>query len=588
MYNIEKCIDINIFSKTKGKTTMYRCEHPKPQFMRDAWINLNGQWQFDIDRANSGEARKLYEDGVKFDMTINVPFCPQSKLSGIEDKDFMNSVWYKREVELTEEQVSGKTILHFGAVDYLTTVYVNGKKVGTHKGGYVSFKFDVTDFVKAGANTICVHAEDDERSRLIPTGKQSEQYNSYGCLYTRTTGIWQTVWMEFKPVVSIEKVKYLTDIEACTLTVIADVKGAGELTVAASFEGKDCGKASVKSSGGQAVLTLALTEKHLWEIGRGGLYDLVLTYGDDVVKSYFGLRSIDYRDWKFYLNGKSVFQRLVLDQGFNPDGIYTAPSDEFLAADIDLSVAMGFNGARLHEKVFEERFLYHADKKGYIVWGEYPNWGLDHSYADCVYGLLPEWLEEVERDFNHPSIVGWCPLNETWDQAGRKQFDPFLDLVYRATKAADPTRPCIDTSGNYHVSTDIYDVHNYEQDPAKFASHYEKFVEDGSHIDYAGGGRQHYHNDKPFFVSEYGGIRWTDKEGWGYGNAPTTEEEFLTRLKGLTDVLLDNPHMFAYCYTQLTDVEQEQNGLYTYDRKPKFPAEVISAIFGRKAAVEEE
>ena len=566
---------------------MYRCEHPKPQFMRQNWINLNGTWQFEIDRGCSGEARKLYEDSVKLGMTINVPFCPQSKLSGIEDTDFMNSVWYKREVEITEEQAAGKVILHFGAVDYLTTVYVNGKKVGTHKGGYVSFKFDITDYVHAGTNTICLNAQDDERSRLIPTGKQSEQYNSYGCLYTRTTGIWQTVWMEFKPFVSIEKVKYLTDIEACTLTVIADLTGAGEFTVSASFEGKDCGKASVKSAGGQVVLTLALTEKHLWEIGKGGLYDLVLTYGDDQVNSYFGLRSIDYRDWKFYLNGKSVFQRLVLDQGFNPDGIYTAPTDEFLAADIDLSMAMGFNGARLHEKVFEERFLYHADKKGYIVWGEYPNWGLDHSYADCIYGMLPEWLEEVERDFNHPSIVGWCPLNETWDQAGRKQFDPFLDLVYRATKAADPTRPCIDTSGNYHVSTDIYDVHNYEQNPEIFADHYKNFVVDGSHVDHAGGGRQHYKNDMPFFVSEYGGIRWTDKEGWGYGNAPTTEEEFLTRLKGLTDILLDNPHMFGYCYTQLTDVEQEQNGVYTYDRKPKFPPEIIAPIFGRRAAVED-
>ncbi|MBQ4354569.1 MAG: beta-galactosidase [Clostridia bacterium] len=566
---------------------MYRCEHPKPQFMRENWINLNGEWQFEIDRGNSGTARKLYEDSVQLGGVINVPFCPQSKLSGVEDTDFMNSVWYKREVELTEEQTAGKVVLHFGAVDYAATVYVNGKRVGTHKGGYVSFKFDVTKFVQAGKNTVCVHAEDDERNRLIPRGKQSEEYYSHGCDYTRTTGIWQTVWMEFMPAVSIIKAKYLTDIEAGTLTIIADLAGAGTLTAAASFEGKDCGKACVKSAGGQVILTLALTEKHLWEIGKGGLYDLVLTYGDDVVNSYFGLRSIDYRDWKFYLNGKSVFQRLVLDQGFNPDGIYTAPTDEFLAADIDLSMAMGFNGARLHEKVFEERFLYHADRKGYIVWGEYPNWGLDHSYEDSVYGILPEWLEEVERDFNHPSIVGWCPMNETWDQKGRKQYDPMLDLVYRATKAADPTRPCIDTSGGYHVSTDIYDVHNYEQNPETLAKHYESFVKDGTHIDPPCGHRQHYNNDKPFFVSEYGGIRWTDKEGWGYGNAPTTEEEFLTRLKGLTDVFLDNPHMFGYCYTQLTDVEQEQNGLYTYNRQPKFPPEVISAIFGRKAAVED-
>jgi len=568
---------------------MYRCEHPKPQFQRDAWINLNGEWQFEIDRGNSGVARKLYEDTAALNNKINVPFCPQSKLSGVEDKDFMTSVWYKREVELTEEQIAGDVFLHFGAVDYWATVYVNGKRVGKHKGGYVSFKFDVTEFVQAGKNTICVHAEDDERDRLIPRGKQSEWFYSHGCDYTRTTGIWQTVWMEFVPKTHIVKTKYLMDAESCTLTIIADLKGAGTLTAAASFDGADCGTASVASAGGQAVLTLKLTEKHLWEVNVGGLYDLKLTYGDDVVNSYFGLRSIAYRDHKFFLNGKSVFQRLILDQGFYPDGVYTAPSDDELIADIDRSMAMGFNGARLHEKIFEERFLYHADRKGYLVWGEFPNWGLDHSYADSIYGILPEWLEEVERDFNHPAIIGWCPFNETWDMGGRKQWDDVLNLVYNATKSADPTRPCIDTSGNYHVDkTDVYDVHDYEQDPAKFAEHFSDYNEFGTMSNGLGNRRQHYDGKTPFFVSEYGGIRWTDKQdGWGYGNAPKTEEEFLARLKGLTDVLLDDDRIFALCYTQLTDVEQEQNGLYTYDRRPKFDPATIHAIFSRKAAIED-
>ena len=568
---------------------MYRCEHPKPQFQRDAWINLNGEWQFEIDRGNSGVARKLYEDSAVLGSKINVPFCPQSKLSGVEDKDFMNSVWYKREVELTEEQIAGNVILHFGAVDYWATVYVNGKRVGKHKGGYVSFKFDVTEYVHAGKNTICLHAEDDERNRLIPRGKQSELYYSHGCDYTRTTGIWQTVWMEFLPKTHIVKTKYLMDAEACTLTIIADLEGAGTLTAQASFDGADCGTASINCAGGQAVLTLNLTEKHLWEVNVGGLYDLKLTYGDDVVNSYFGLRSIAYRDHKFFLNGKSVFQRLILDQGFYPDGIYTAPSDDELIADIDRSMAMGFNGARLHEKIFEERFLYHADRKGYLVWGEFPNWGLDHSYADSIYGILPEWLEEVERDFNHPAIIGWCPFNETWDMNGRRQWNDVLNLVYNATKSADPTRPCIDTSGNYHVDkTDVYDVHDYEQDPAKFAEHFSDYNEFGTMSNGLGNRRQHYDGKTPFFVSEYGGIRWTDKQdGWGYGNAPKTEEEFLARLKGLTDVLLDDDRIFALCYTQLTDVEQEQNGLYTYDRRPKFDPEVVHAIFSRKAAIED-
>ncbi len=568
---------------------MYRSEHPKPQFMREAWTNLNGEWQFEIDRGNSGEARKLYEDGHELTSKITVPFCPQSKLSGVEDVDFMQSVWYKRTVELSEEQLTGIVYLHFGAVDYLATVYVNGILCDCHKGGYVSFKMDITDKLHAGVNTICVHAEDDERDRMIPHGKQSSWYYSEGCDYTRTTGIWQKVWLEFVPRVHIEKAKYLTDVDAGILTVIADVCGAGELRVKASFDGADCGEAAAASNGEQIVLTVKLTEKHLWEVGKGGIYDLVLTYGEDAVKSYFGLRSIAYCNNKFYLNGKSVFQRLVLDQGFNPDGIYTSPTDEHLVGDIDLSMAMGFNGARLHEKVFEERYLYHADRKGYLVWGEYPNWGLDHTYADAIYGILPEWLDEIDRDFNHPAIIGWCPFNETWNLDGKKQYDDLLSLVYRATKAADPTRPCIDTSGHYHTrKTDVYDVHDYEQDPAKFAEHFSNFDEFGTDSNGIGRSRQHYDGKTPFFVSEYGGIQWSEnKEGWGYGNAPATEEEFLIRLKGLTDVLLDDERICALCYTQLTDVEQEQNGLYTYDRKPKFDPEVIHAIFSRKAKIED-
>lgn len=566
-----------------------RQEHPRPQFERADWLNLNGKWQFEKDDSKCGREKGWNAPDKEFSKVINVPFCPESKLSGIADTDFIYAVWYKRSVTLTAEQISGRTVIHFGAVDYLTTVYINGRECGTHKGGYSSFSFDITDFVTAGENIITVYAEDDTRSRLIPSGKQSDRLDSYCCSYTRTTGIWQTVWLEFTPEAYIKSAKYYPDANAATLTVMAKVCGAGELKIAASFEGEAMGEAAVTTCGEDITVTVSLKEKHLWELGKGGLYDLTLTFGKDTVKSYFGLRSIDYRDKKFFLNGKSVFQRLVLDQGFYPDGIYTAPSDFELAADIDRSMAMGFNGARLHEKVFEERFLYHADRKGYIVWGEYPNWGLDHSYEDSVYAILPEWLEVVERDFNHPAIVGWCPFNETWDQNGRKQFDDALRLVYLATKAADNTRPCIDTSGNFHVITDIYDLHDYEQNPETFKSHFEELGKSNSLTFWlAFKERQQYDGKMPFFVSEYGGIRWTDDEsGWGYGNAPESREEFLTRLKGLNDVLLDNENMFALCYTQLTDVEQEQNGLYTYDRKPKFAPEEIYPLFARKAAVED-
>ena len=568
---------------------IYRTEHPKPQFQRDNWMNLNGSWQFEIDHGNSGEARGMYDPAIQLSQTINVPFCPESKLSGVEYKDFMYSVWYKRSVTLTADQIQGRVVLHFGAVDYLATVYINGKKVGTHKGGYVSFAFDITDYVVEGENIITLHAEDDTRNRLIPYGKQCPLYYSAGCSYTRTTGIWQTVWLEFTPKTYIKNVKYYPDVDAGTVSIHADLIGAGNFKAEASFEGNAMGETTVSTQGGTVVATIALAEKHLWELGKGGLYDLTLTFGEDTVNSYFGLRSILYTDKKFYLNGKSVFQRTILDQGFYPDGVYTAPSDEELIADIDRSMAMGFNGARLHEKVFEERFLYHADRKGYLVWGEYPNWGLDHSYSDAIYGILPEWLEEVDRDFNHPSIIGWCPFNETWDKNGRKQFDDLLALVYQATKSADPTRPCIDTSGNFHVVTDVYDLHDYTQDVEEFAKHYADITEeDGLNFHSSFKNRQKYDRKLPFFLSEYGGIRWTeDQAGWGYGQAPQSAEEFLNRLKGLTDVLLDNPNIMGLCYTQLTDVEQEQNGLYTYDRRPKFDPALIYPIFAKKAAIED-
>ena len=567
---------------------IYRSEYPKPQFMRENWLNLNGEWQFEIDNSNSGEERKLFNEAQDFSLKINVPFCPESKLSGVENVDFMNSVWYKREFEITKKQLEGRVVLHFGAVDYKTTVYINGNKCGSHKGGYVSFSFDITDYAVLGKNTVTVHAMDDTRSRMIPSGKQSEKYSSWGCYYTRTTGIWQTVWLEFLPEAHIKSVKYVTDINNATVNINAVLCGSGTFIAEAFYDGVSMGKAQTVSGGGNVNITINLAEKHLWEVGNGRLYDLVLTFGEDRVQSYFGLRDIRLDGKKFLINGKSVFQRLVLDQGFYPDGIYTAPSDQELCADIKRSQALGFNGARLHEKVFEERFLYHCDKLGYIVWGEYPNWGLDHSYADSIYAILPEWLEEIDRDFNHPSIIGWCPLNETWDQNGRKQYDEMLALVYKATKAADSTRPCIDTSGNYHVVTDIYDLHDYEQNPDVFASHYEP-LGNSNVFDFfsAFKDRQRYDGKMPFFVSEYGGIGWSVNEGWSYGNAPKSAEEFIERFKGLTDALLDNENMFGFCYTQLTDVEQEQNGLYTYDRKPKFDTEIFKAILSRKADIED-
>lgn len=568
-----------------------RPEHPRPQFYRETWQNLNGIWQFEVDQGRSGIERGLAKVGKTLSGSILVPFCPESKLSGIGNRDFMNGVWYKRTVHL--DTVKGRLLLHFGAVDYYSTVFVNGQSVGTHKGGYVSFHFDITGLVHPGENEIAVFATDDSRDRTIPSGKQSADYFSYGCSYTRTTGIWQTVWLEFVPENYVRRVKFDTSIHACSVNVEAELEGFGDLTAEVSYEGRPMGSYCCKGASGVLNFTIDLAEKHLWQIGHGRLYDVTLRFGKDTVSSYFGLRQVRMEGMKFMLNDVSVFQRLVLDQGFYPDGIYTAPTDADLVRDIQLALDAGFNGARPHEKVFEERYLYHADRMGFIVWGEYADWGADTTILENLHAILPEWLEVVKRDYNHPAIIGWCPRNEShgwWHTlSGQAEINHNLnvELLYRVTKALDPTRPCIDTSGFYHVVTDIFCVHDYEQDVQTFKERYDPLMTEGVLNDLLKS-KQTYHGE-PTFLSEYGGIPWlTDDTGWGYGKKhPQTKEEFIERFRGLTDTLLDNYKMFGLCYTQLTDIEQEQNGLYTYNREPKFDVDVIRSILSRKAAIED-
>ena len=570
--------------------TIPRPEHPQPQMRRERWTNLNGEWSFYIDYGDSGKDRKLYQK-KEFSEKIIVPFCPESSLSGVGHVDFMPAVWYQKKLMFKKELDGGRVLLHFGAVDYRCSVWINGKQVGEHCGGYSSFAFDVTDFLAEGENSLVVYAQDDVRCGLQPRGKQSPGYFSKGCNYTRVTGIWQTVWLEYVPENYICSVQYYPDVADHTLTVKAQVRGTGVLEAKASYEGRECGSAQARSMGRTVMVTVPLTETHLWEPGHGRLYDLELRFGEDCVESYFGMREIRIDGEKVLINGKPVFQRLVLDQGYYPDGIYTAPSEEALERDIRISLEAGYNGARLHQKIFEPRYLYCCDRLGYLVWEEHGCWGLDYSRPEALAAFLPEWMETLERDFNHPAIIGWCPFNETWDYEGRKQEESLLKVVYQATKLFDSTRPCIDTSGSYHVVTDIYDLHDYEQNPELLAEHYASFK--------AGGELRDTHPERqtpvkgiPVFVSEYGGIRWdtgsAQERDWGYGETPKTKEEFLERYRRLTDVFLDNPRMFGFCYTQLYDVEQEVNGLYTYAREAKFDMAVFREINGRKAAIEED
>ncbi len=575
-----------------------RPEHPKPQFYRPHWQNLNGRWDFLFDFGNSGVARELWRNesfDAEHPCDILIPYCPESALSGIGHTDFIPAVWYRRKIDLTKEQSAGRVLIHFGAVDYHCILWVNEQRVGEHTGGYTSFSFDITAFLKEGENTLTLYAEDDLRGLQQPIGKQCLRYHSAVCSYTRTTGIWQTVWLEFLPKNYIKYVKTDAFADDGTVLLQAEVEGDDIFRAVLSYEGEKLAEGAVATTNGFAALTLKIENPKLWDIGQPHLYDLVFSLeSGDRVESYCGFRKIALKDGALHLNGRPVFMRLILDQGFNPQGIYTAPDEAFLKRDIELSMELGFNGARFHQRIFEERSLYWADQLGYLVWGEYAN-GDFISTADRMQIYLPQWLEAIKRDYNHPSIIGWAPENEYYHQKGGDTAT--LDNLYRITKAMDPYRPVIGSSGGPHGLTDLYDVHDYVQDPEEMKAHYEKMLQDPSAVfqikapKRCGQGYDRYRG-QPYWVSEYGGAVWSaDRpDGWGYGNAPKTEEEFAERYAALTTVLLEHPKICGFCYTQLTDVEQEQNGLYKYDRSRKFSDktyEIIQKTNTQKAAIEE-
>lgn len=610
-----------VFATIVRMNTLPRPEYPRPQFTRPTWLCLNGAWQFEIDSGDSGKERGWVEK-EKLAAEIVVPFCPESELSGIGYTDFMTAVWYRREVEIPAEWAAFPRLrLHFQACDYDTTVWVNGQEVVRHRGGFTPFFAEIGSLVKAGEKaTIVVRARDYTATRPQPGGKQQNyQYGNAGCHYTRTTGIWQTVWLEPLPASAFERPRITPELGNCKFHVELPLSGpATGLRVEAVLRDKEGEVARVSVPADQDFspsLDLVIPEDrlHLWEPGAAYLYDveLLLLAADGTVvdraESYAGMRSVTFRGKAVLINGKSVFQRQVLDQGYYRSGIMTAPTDAALECDILLSMAVGFNSARLHQKVFEERFLYHADRHGYLVWGEFGDWGVrtglervSAASHQPFAALMAQWNEALARDYNHPSIIGWCPLNETMQDLTDhiEALDDMTWGLYAATKNADRTRPVVDASGYSHRQrgADVYDCHNYEQDPVVFRGQFAKASENEVCINRAG---RDYRTEisvpyagQPYFVSEFGGIRWApDQENnaasWGYGNAPKTIEEFYARFEGLCDALLENPDVFGYCYTQLTDVFQEQNGLYTFDRLSKFDSKRLRAIQSKPAAIEQ-
>jgi len=593
-----------------------RPEYPRPQFQRADWLNLNGEWEFEIDGGDSGIQRGLLTN--PYTGKITVPFCPESQLSGVGHLDFMQAVWYRKRVTVPADWAGRNTLLHFQAVDYDATVWVNGKEVARHRGGFTPFSADLKGIAKAGEEIEIVLRARDYTNMPKAKGKQSERYDSYACLYTRTTGIWQTVWLEPVSAISLKRPRITPDVANSVLRLeqpITNNQKGLKLRATLKNDKGIIATAEIRADLDLAPrLDLAIPEgsRRLWSTTDPFLYDITIELVDasgtviDSAASYAGLRSVSIHGKEVRINGDVVFQRLILDQGYYPDGVMTAPTDEALARDITLSLEAGFNGARLHQKVFEERFLYHADRLGYLVWGEFGDWGCggfgpsnDHQQPGANY--ITQWLEAVERDYSHPSIIGWCPLNETWQPIQDKitVLDDVTHGMYLATKAMDTTRPVLDTSGYSHRvrGADIYDSHDYigEQDFAagfeNYKKRHEKMDKDEVFTNMHNGHEPQSvpYEGQPYFVSEFGGFKWNpdDSKSWGYGSAATSVEDLHFRFKAVADVLLDNPFMFGYCYTQLTDIYPEENGIYTFDRKPKFDIPRVHAIQTRIAAIEE-
>ena len=578
-----------------------RAEYPRPQFERENWKNLNGEWSFTLDLSNSGRARNLY-DSKGFDGKITVPFAPESKLSGVGYTDFINSVWYQRTIQIPQEWTGKQIKLNFGAVYYESEVYIDGTFVGRHFGGSDSFSYDITEYVADGKeHSLVVHAESDIRSGEQPGGKQSTRYESHGCFYTRTTGIWQTVWLEAVDACGLERVQVLTDIDQSQLTVIPTfygLKNGNRLQVTVLDEGKVVAKADVVAAQSMPVV-IPIKKAKLWSPESPFLYDVVyeVKAADgatlDKVDAYIGMRKIHIDGTKIYLNNKPYYQRLVLDQGFYPDGVWTAPSDEALRHDIEMSKEAGFNGARLHQKVFEERFHYWADKLGYLIWGEMASWDKTSSKVEAARNFLGEWTNIVVRDRNHPAIVTWTPFNEEWatpnNEAGR-----FYNDVYNITRQLDPSRPVNTISGGLYAISDFCTTHSYQQDGEKLHKQLfdgEKFYQpQGPTVKSAPRAMKflYYDGKVPYIIDEFGGIKCAETTpgggSWGYGNAAPTKEDFYKRLESQVKAITDHSDKICgFCYTQLTDVEQEQNGVYYFNRDKKFDMARIKAIFQMKA-----
>lgn len=587
-----------------------RPEYPRPQFARERWECLNGAWEFEIDERDDGEERGLHRRHL--DHEILVPFAPETPRSGIEAKGFLPAVWYRRDIEVPAGWAGYRLLLHFQAVDYDATIWCNGQCVGRHLGGSTVVTCELTGVAQPGERaTIVVRARDDP-GRAQPRGKQSDQLGPYGSRTVRTTGIWQSVWLEPVPSTYLLRPKLTPSLSTGSLLVSQRLRGDRRSLRARVSVYDDEGIVEQTTVAADAEMTTTLISaipagrRRLWSPEDPYRYRLsiALVRPDDElvdeIRSYFGLRSLAVTEGAVLLNGAPRFQRLVLDQGYWPGTGWTAPSEEDLVRDITMSLAAGFDGARAHQRVAEERWLYHADRLGYLVWGEFPDWcvaGGDSPAAVHHRGFpieyAGEWLETLERAYSHPSIVAWCALNETEKPPGGRleDLDAPTNALFLAAREVDGTRPVLDVSGYHHRrdDADLWDCHDYEQDLATFSAHYAQLPRLAPQVSSdAADPWPAPAPGQPIFVSEFGGVVLAPGAAGqaSADNQAASADELLQRFGGLCRTLLENPFVAGYCYTQLTDTYEERNGLLTADRRPKLPLADLAAVQSTPPAIE--
>ncbi|MGQ4665382.1 glycoside hydrolase family 2 protein [Metabacillus halosaccharovorans] len=575
-----------------------REEYPRPQFERAEWLNLNGEWNFKFDKENNGEKEKWYK---KFDAEkkIIVPFTYETKASGIEEEEFCPHIWYQKKITIPSEYEGKEIVLHFQAADYKTKLWVNGRFVGERKGGQIAFSFNITDYLEETNELDIVVKNEDSQSCFQPRGKQRWLDQSFECWYVQTTGIWQTVWLEFLNDTHIHAVKITPDIDSESVEFVYEVGGNIDssyvLKTSISFKGLPIKTFDqVVSRPNLTINTNIASEFHHWRVVHWSphspnLYDVTFTLlknGEviDLVKSYFGMRKISIENGNVMLNNIPIYQKLILDQGYWEESHLTPPSEEAILEDIDKTFAMGFNGVRKHMKVEDQRYLYWADKKGLLVWSEM---AATYEFSDeAVQNFTEEWMEVVKQHYNHPSIIVWTPFNESWGVkkifTNRKQ-QKFTEGIYHLTKAIDSMRPVIVNDGWEHTVSDIITLHDYVEYGDEFLNRYEdkeKVVNNeiafNKHKHAMAQGYEY--KGQPIIISEYGGIAFNSEKGWGYGNQVKNEEDFLKRYESITQGIKDTPYISGFCYTQITDVQQEINGLLNEDRTPKVDMNKIKEI----------